>query len=158
VSARQLPARAPRPWPALAIVLAGAAGLQGCAKEAPSRPPATVYSEDLRGGAAHCTTSEKLTPADGQPTETRIAVGNDGGWCAVTVAAPGDEPFAAGLLTTRPQHGRVYVHTVGYATRIDYTPVRGYTGPDAFAVELLPGSATLRVSVTVQPPGAPPKA
>ena len=145
-------------WRAL-LVLAGAGGLvQGCAQPAPSRPPATVYSADLRGGSAHCTAPEKLSPAQAQPTEARLVVGNDGGWCAVTVAAPGDDPFAAGLLTARPQHGHVYIHTVGYATRIDYTPARGYAGPDAFAVELLPGSATLHVSVTVQPPGAPPKA
>lgn len=147
---------------ALPLALAGAAALlQGCAKEeAPARGPAIVYSTDLRGGAAQCRTPEKLAPAPGQPTEARIAVGNDGGWCAVTVAAPGDEPFAAGLLSTRPQHGRVYIHTVGYWTRIDYTPARGYAGPDAFAVELLPGSAMLRVSVTVNPPGAaaPPRA
>lgn len=144
---------------ALPIALAGAAWLlQGCSHpEAPSRPPAIVYSADLKGAAAQCSAPEKFTPAEGKPAEARIVVGNDGGWCAVTVAAPGDEPFQAGLLAARPQHGRVYVHTVGYGTRIDYTPDRGYAGPDAFAVDLLPGSATLRISVAVQPPagGAP---
>ena len=151
--------RRPAAWRTLVVLAAAGALLQGCAKtEEPSRGPATVYSADLRGGAARCAAPDKLTPAAGQPTEARLVVGNDGGWCAVTVAAPGDEPFAAGLLTARPQHGRVYIHTVGYATRIDYTPARGYAGPDAFAVELLPGGAALRVSVTVQPPGAAPKA
>jgi hypothetical protein len=141
---------------ALLIPLAGLAWLlQGCAQEAPpSRPPATVYSVDLKGAARVCTVSKSPVLADGKATDAQIVVGNDGGWCAITVAA-GDQPYSAGLLTRRPAHGKVYIHTVGYSTRIDYTPERGFAGADSFVVELLPGSPTVHVSVTVNPAGAP---
>lgn len=130
--------------------------LQGCGRteEAPTRPPATVYTVDLKGVAKICTVPNPLSPTEGKPSEAQMVVGNDGGWCGITVAAPGDQPYAAGLLTGRPAHGRVYIHTVGYGTRVDYTPDRNYAGADSFAVELLPGSPTLRVSVTVQPVAA----
>lgn len=78
-----------------------------------------------------------------------MTVGNDGGWCAFTVAQPGPQPFAAGLLTEEPAHGRVYIHPVGDNTRIDYTPDAGYVGPDAFIVTLLPGRAVIRATVSV---------
>jgi hypothetical protein len=84
-----------------------------------------------------------------------MTVGNDGGWCAISVMQPasskesGPTPYKAGLLTSRPAHGKVYVHTVGDATRIDYRPAPGYAGPDSFAVTLVPGNAVLRADVTV---------
>ena len=43
------------------------------------------------------------------------------------------------------------IHTVGNDTRIDYTPAARYAGADAFAVRLIPGDATIRVTVTVTP-------
>lgn len=130
--------------------------LAACAQQAEPAPPppATVYSADLQGGARLCTAPKDVALAAGRPSDLRMVVGNDGGWCAISVAlAAPDHPRAydAGLLAVRPAHGRVYIHEVGYATRIDYTPEPGYAGPDAFTVELLPGSATLQVSVTVQP-------
>ncbi len=77
-----------------------------------------------------------------------MAVGNDGGWCAITVDRNG-APYGAGLLAARPAHGKVLIHTVGDATRIDYTPAPGYAGPDSFTARLLPGESTVRVAVTV---------
>ncbi len=77
-----------------------------------------------------------------------MTVGNDGGWCGITVA-DGGQPYSAGLLTIRPTHGRVYIHTVGDATRIDYTPDTGFTGSDNFAVRVVPGNDLIRVAVTV---------
>lgn len=150
---RRAPARL-GPCGTLLIPLVGLVSLlQGCAggEEAPPRPPATVYTVDLKGVASLCTVPKPLSPTEGKPTEAQMVVRNDGGWCGITVAAPGDQPYAAGLLTGRPAHGRVYVHTVGYSTRVDYTPDRNYAGADSFTVELLPGSPTLHVSVTVQP-------
>ncbi len=58
-------------------------------------------------------------------------------------------PFDAGLLAAPAQHGKVLIHTVGNDTRIDYTPAARYAGADAFAVRLIPGDATIRVTVTV---------
>ena len=87
-------------------------------------------------------------PAPGKETTATVSVGNDGGWCAVTVDNDG-HPYAAGLLVTRPAHGRVYIHTVGDATRIDYFPAKGYAGPDSYAVQLLPGEGTVRATVSV---------
>ena len=45
---------------------------------------------------------------------------------------------------------QVYIHSVGDTTRIDYTPAKGYAGPDKFTVRLLPGNAVVRATVTVE--------
>ena len=79
-----------------------------------------------------------------------MSVGNDGGWCALTLSTSG-RPYAAGLLTARPAHGRVYIHTVGSTTRIDYTPAAQYAGADSFTVKMEPGDAVARVAVSVSP-------
>lgn len=123
--------------------------LQSCAKP----PPASntrVFATDMMGGAKQCTVPS-VTPAAGKPVAVAMKVGNDGGWCAITVANDG-KPFAAGLLASDPAHGRVLIHTVGDNTRIDYTPETRFTGADSFAVQLLPGNATIQANVTVTPP------
>jgi hypothetical protein len=79
-----------------------------------------------------------------------MTIGNDGGWCGIS-AAQGSAPFQAGLVQTRPDHGRLNIRRVGDVTRIDYFPDPGFVGPDAFAVRLLPGNAEVRATVTVQP-------
>ena len=127
---------------ALALLAAGCQDAR-----APSRGT-PVYAVDVNGGAKSCTTSAVDMSGSGPQTAT-MTVGNDGGWCGVTVAQSGGRPFSAGLLQTRAQHGRVHVHTVGDNTRIDYTPDTGFTGADSFAVKLVPGNATLTVNVTV---------
>ena len=108
---------------------------------------------DQTGAAKSCTVP-KVTPEDGKETSVPMQVGNSGGWCAISVSQPGSKesgpvPYKSGLLTGRPSHGKVYIHTVGDATRIDYTPAPDYAGPDNFTVSLIPGSAVLRVDVTV---------
>jgi hypothetical protein len=124
--------------------------LQACAQQGPSGPSVRMYASDLAGGAKKCSVPQ-VTPASGQQTPVAMTVGNDGGWCGITVAN-GGRPFDAGLLATRATHGSVVIHTVGSNTRIDYTPDSRFTGSDTFAVRLLPGNATLQVSVTVGPP------
>lgn len=126
--------------------------LQGCADR--PRPAAhvglPVYAIDLQGGAASCTADKpKLT--SGQETPVAMTVANDGGWCAVAVSQDGPAPFSAGLLTLRPTHGTLLIHSVGDETRIDYTPEHGFTGTEAFAVRLIPGDAVIRTAVTVTP-------
>jgi hypothetical protein len=126
---------------------------ESCAPNPPPRPPTRQYAVDQKGAAKSCTVP-KVTPEDGKETPVPITVGNDGGRCAISVARPGSKewepaPYKTGLLTGRPSHGKAYIHTVGDATRIDYTPAPGYAGPDSFAVTLLPGAAVLRVEVTV---------
>jgi hypothetical protein len=133
-----------------AAVLAPAM-LEGCTP--PPAPPVSttrLYAIDQQGAAASCT-APPVKLEEGKTVAGILTVANDGGWCAFTVAAPGNRPYAAGLLSTASAHGRVYVHTVGDATRIDYTPDTGFTGADSFAVTLLPGSPVLQVAVTVQP-------
>ena len=44
------------------------------------------------------------------------------------------------------------IHEVGDNTRIDYTPDRGFSGTDSFAVKLIPGDAKVIVAVTVTAP------
>ncbi|MEJ1976609.1 MAG: hypothetical protein WDN49_11405 [Acetobacteraceae bacterium] len=89
---------------------------------------------------------------DGHSTPVVIATGG-GGWCGIPVSR-GGQPYAAGLLTQAAQNGKVYVHTVGDDTRIDYTPNPGATAMDAFAVRLLPGDAVLQVQVNNAAPAA----
>ncbi len=92
----------------------------------------------------------KLKLEPGKEVPASMQVNNDGGWCGITVAQI-NKPYDAGLLTQAPDHGAVYIHTVGDETRIDYTPERGFSGADTFAVRLLPGNPVIRVSVTVAP-------
>jgi hypothetical protein len=124
--------------------------LAGCAQQ--PRPAASVnrvYAVDLAGGAQVCTVPRSVDLVAGQPTDATMVVGNDGGWCGIAVSQPGPRPFAAGLVTTRPQHGRLHIRRVGDYTRVDYIPNAGYRGADAFAVRLMPGGAVLRVAATV---------
>jgi hypothetical protein len=131
--------------------LAIATLLAGCAEQAKQRSATRVYSVDFQGAAKLCKVPNNLSLAPGKPTQAEITVGNDGGWCAVTVAQSGGKPFDAGMVSTRPAHGKLLVHSVGDDTRIDYTPATGFTGSDAYAVRLVPGQAVLSVKVTVTP-------
>ena len=121
--------------------------LQACSGK--PAPPPRVFAADMRGAAKVCT-APPVTVAAGQTFDAAIKLGNDGGWCAITVNNNG-RPFDAGLLTVAPQHGKVLIHTVGNDTRIDFTPVPRYAGADSFSVRLIPGEATIRVSATVTP-------
>ena len=122
--------------------------LQACAQQ-PSGPPPRVFAADMTGAAKGCT-APPVTPLGGHTVDAAIKLGNDGGWCAITVNNNG-RPFDAGLLATAPAHGKVLIHTVGDDTRIDYTPTARYTGADAFSVRLMPGNAMIRVTATVTP-------
>ncbi len=152
---RQTPRHlAPRHLAWLPILLA-AGLLQACADNRPNVATSVrrIFAIDVAGGAKLCQ-APKLTPADGQTTEAVMGVGNDGGWCGITAQMPGGKPFGAGLLSKRPAHGNVLIHEVGDFTRIDYTPDRGFSGDDSFAVKLVPGGATIHVTVSVAGPGA----
>ncbi len=133
----------------LALAAGLALFLAGCQQQA-ARPVSTtrLFATDQMGAAKSCTVSGLGAPAPGKEVEATMAVGNDGGWCGITVDN-GGRPFAAGLLSVRPAHGRVFIHSVGDTTRIDYTPNPGFAGPDGFTVRLLPGEGTLRATVTV---------
>lgn len=132
-------------WFALAL---GGLMLQGCAEQSsPQGPQPRLFASDFQGAAKSCT-APKPRLAAGKETIAAMKLDNDGGWCAISVANDG-APYAAGLLTQPPRHGKVYVHPVGAATRIDYTPDRGFAGDDAFVVRLLPDNPSLRVNVAV---------
>jgi hypothetical protein len=124
--------------------------LQACASQGPQAPGTRVFASDLAGAAKACTVP-KVAPAAGKQTPVAMQVGNDGGWCGITVS-DGGKPFSAGLLTAEPMHGKVLIHTVGDNTRIDYTPDVQYAGADSFVVRLIPGDATLATSVVVARP------
>jgi hypothetical protein len=132
----------------LVVTAATALLLQGCEKPL-SVSTTRIYAADMAGAAKTCVVP-KVAPAAGQETPVAIKLGNDGGWCGITIR-DGGRPYAAGLLTSDAAHGKVLIHTVGDDTRIDYTPVRGFAGADAFSVKLIPGDATLRVSASVGP-------
>lgn len=118
-----------------------------CSQIPPPAPPARLYAIDQAGGAKSCIAASTQL-IDGKNASVPMSVGNDGGWCGITLVRA-DGPYSAGLLTARPAHGRVYIHTVGSVTRIDYTPATGYSGTDSFAVKMVPGDAVANVSVTV---------
>ncbi len=133
-----------------AIVLGAAALLSACTQPPAAAPGFTrpIYAIDATGGARKCIVSP-VTLAPGKEAAATMTVGNNGGWCGISVRQSGASPYPAGLLTKPPSHGRVYIHPVGDDTRIDYTPDQGYAGPDAFVVTLLPDRPVIRASVTV---------
>ncbi len=124
--------------------------LQSCAAPPPPVSTTRIFAADVAGGAKTCV-APKVSPVAGRETPVEVKVGNDGGWCGITVSN-GGSPFSAGLVVADPAHGKVYIHTVGDDTRIDYTPDRGFRGTDAFTVRLIPGDATVRAGVEVAPP------
>jgi len=136
-----------RAW--IAILMTGV--LQACSQPPKPVPGARVYAADVNGGAKICEVA-RVKPVGGQVTETGIKVGNDGGWCGLSVRQPDSKPYGAGLLASRPAHGSILIHQVGDDTRIDYTPDRTFTGSDSFSVQLVPGDATVHIAVTVAPP------
>lgn len=133
----------------LALLMTGAL-LQGCGPNAngPAGSRSRVYAADMAGAARSCDVP-RVTPANGQTVDAAMKVGNDGGWCGLSVHQDGPKPFDAGLLVGRPARGTVLIHEVGDDSRIDYTPDRGFSGPDSFSVRLVPGDATIRIAVTV---------
>lgn len=140
-----------RQWATTWLTMATATALlQGCAAPPPSAPATRIFAADVAGGAKTCVVP-KISPVAGQEGQVAVRVGNDGGWCGITISN-GGKPYAAGLLTANPAHGKVFIHTVGDDTRIDYTPDHGFTGSDAFAVKLIPGEAAIKASVAVVPP------
>lgn len=131
-----------------AIGLLGLVFLASCMEQPPpAASGARLYAIDLAGGARHCVVP-KVVLAPGKATPVAMQVGNDGGWCGISVALDGN-PYAAGLLSTPPAHGRVHIHPVGDNTRIDYTPDSGFIGSDSFVVTLLPGRPAIHATVTV---------
>jgi hypothetical protein len=136
----------------IALLLIGVL-LAGCSgnREAATGPQFRVYAADLAGAAKSCDVP-KIDPVAGAITDAPMKVANDGGWCGIRVYEEGPKPYEAGLLKRRPSHGNVLIHEVGDATRIDYTPDRRFAGTDAFAVQLIPGNATIQVAVTVTAP------
>ncbi len=134
---------------AAALLASLAAGCTQTAAFAPqSRSP--IYASDLEGKAAVCT-APSVTPEAGKTVAAAMTTGGHG-WCGLSVA-DGGKPFSAGLVERRPDKGKVFIHTVGDDTRIDYTPDSAAVA-DNFSVELIPGNAILGVSV--QPAGAAP--
>ena len=121
--------------------------VQGCDQPQGAASSTRLYAVDMAGGAKTCS-APRVEPKNGQPTSVSLKLANDGGWCGVLASQSG-RPYSAGLVTSRPKSGKVYVHTVGDDTRIDYTPDRGFAGGDNFTVKLLPGDALVQVDVSV---------
>lgn len=133
---------------AIAAFLTIGALLAACSPTGRSGSTLRTFAADLAGGAKVCEVPE-VSPGKAADLKVAIKVVNDGGWCGIRLHQPGPEPYAAGLLTARANHGNVTIHSVGDDTRIDYTPDRGYVGNDEFRVKLIPGDVTLNVSVAV---------
>jgi len=127
-------------WISLAIT---ALVVQGCAAQGGGG----VYALDLAGGARVCV-APTASPPDGQAVLAQMQVSNEGGWCGITLSR-GGAAYDSYLAVTRPAHGKIFAHHVGANTRIDYTPDRGYSGADSFAVRLIPGNAVITGSVVV---------
>jgi hypothetical protein len=118
--------------------------VQGCA---PRPAWDGIYTVDKTGGAKTCV-AQPASPPDGKSVLDQMQMSNDGGWCGIIATRDG-HAFDSYLLLVRPEHGRVYAHHVGANTRIDYTPDKGFTGTDAFAVRMIPGEGIIQGAVTV---------
>ncbi len=139
----------PACWGALALT---ALLVQGCEPARPGASATRLYAIDQVGGAKTCNVP-KAKPASGQITDMTMTMANDGGYCGALVSQA-NGAFSAGLLTSRPKSGKVYVHAVGDETRIDYTPDKNFAGQDSFVVKLVPGDGSVRVNVAVAKPEA----
>ena len=65
---------------------AAGALLAGCAPQQAAGPSsARLYAVDQAGAAKSCNAPTPSLTA-GQATDVAVKVGNDGGWCAITVA------------------------------------------------------------------------
>ena len=87
----------------LAGLGAGALLLTAC-QELPANRP-RVFAVDMAGAAKSCTVST-VDLAGGKSADATIAMGNDGGWCAIAVSQSAGEAPAAGLFGTRGLAGR----------------------------------------------------
>ena len=125
--------------------------LQGCAAPPPPppRPHATIYSTDMVNKAAVCSFTPLKALKDGSDNSVTLTTGG-GGWCGFGLELDG-HPYTAGLLTKGAKFGKVHIHTVGDDTRIDYTPQTLPAVADSFTVRLIPGNATIQVSVNTSP-------
>lgn len=113
-------------------MLAVAAVLPGCENQRAATTAEPMVNED--GIAKSCTYSPVDT-ATANTTAT-IAVGNDGGWCALRVVEKDGMPFATGLVRVRPEHGRIQIEKSGNKTIVKYFPAPGYSGTDTFTTAL----------------------
>ena len=131
----------------IALSCVAAFGLAACTQQAagPTGSRSPVYSTDLAGKAANCTAPD-VALTQGKDSTATITTGG-GGWCGISVTMGGNA-LTAGLLTQAPRSGRVYIHTVGDITRVDYTPVAGTAAAETFAVQFIPGDETMRVTVS----------
>jgi len=89
-----------------------------------------------------------------QPADGRIALRDDGGWCAIRHRFAWQGLVMAPRMTLEapPRHGEVVLGALGGDLRLAYRPNLGYAGPDEFVVWLhSPIPETIPVRVTVQP-------
>jgi hypothetical protein len=122
--------------------------LQGCAAIQTTAPTSNAvrYSTDMVNKAPTCSFTAIDAVKDGAANAVTLTTGG-GGWCGFGVRENG-APYTAGLLSKRARFGKVHVHTVGDDTRIDYTPYERTVVADSFTVRLIPGDATISVTVT----------
>lgn len=135
----------------LLALLAAAAVLPGCNNGQVANAPEPPFSTE---GIARSCTASTVDPAAGATATATIAVGNDGGWCALTVAETDGMPYATGLVRVRPQHGRIVIERSGNRTLVQYYPAPGYSGTDTFTAALRSRTASkpdlmVKVAVTV---------
>lgn len=85
--------------------------------------------------------------------DARIAMGNDGGWCAIRYQAlmpNGGYTVARAEVAQPPAHGLAMVGTLDGMLRIAYRPQESFVGNDNFEVRLVgPIPYTVPVRVTV---------
>jgi hypothetical protein len=131
----------------LTAIAVAAMVLQGCAKSGP--PPQAM--EDFNIGIAKSCTATPIDLSAGAAAAATITQTNDG-WCAVRTKEKDGKPYKYGLLKVRPAHGYVVIQQMGGETRLEYSAMTRYVGPDAFTVALVsrdPKTPDAAVTVTV---------
>ena len=101
-----------------------------------NQPPQLAASDPRNEGIAKTCTPTNPDFTKPGPYTGSIAMTNDG-WCGVFAVERGGGPFRYGLVPVRPAHGRLLIQRVANATRVEYTPLGSYTGPDTFTVALV---------------------
>jgi hypothetical protein len=104
--------------------------------------------------AKTCSSTSSLASVgagNGQVGETKMTVGNDGGWCWFSLTATkGSLIYAPTYRVTRaPSHGELMMGEVDHRMRIAYKPVPGFAGEDTFDIANPVTNSERTVTVTV---------
>ena len=137
------------------------AGLMSCAQPVPqpmasTSQPQTNAGTGARSAVAPGTQTARACTTRGRPANAgvsdpwAITVSNEGGSCS-HMREVGRDNNQIYSIVREPQHGQITQTPQGPKTMVTYTPTRGYTGTDSFALKTRTGSIEMPYMVNVIP-------